>query len=129
MLVGATSGPARILASGDVCTFFGHPLELVFSVADGRTYTVTFRFRSDVDVDGVAVETAPEPWGLELTLVNFDDASGRGSATPVLLGEQDGVLYFLHFRVFRHGRSDDRTVQYTLFEASAQAVGWSGSAP
>lgn len=129
MLVGATSGPARILASGDLSTFFGHPLELVFSIAGGRSYSVTFRFRSDPEVDGVSVQTASEPWGLDLELVNFDDDSGRGSAAPVLLGEQDGLLYFLHFRVFRHGRSEDRTVHYTLFATDPASVGWSGSAP
>jgi hypothetical protein len=42
----------------------------------------------------------------------------------MLLGEIGADLFFLHFRVSRFGRSDDRTVFYTLYRVVKTDVGW-----
>jgi hypothetical protein len=123
-----TSGPARVVTSGQVTTFLGHGLQVVTSLAAGA-YTVDFVLRDDPDVAGPAVASRVEPWGIALELVNFRDVAGRGSSEPVLLGEASEKLYFLHFRVWRVGRTPDATIHYTVFEASAEDVGWRPGPP
>jgi hypothetical protein len=117
------SGPALLLAAGEATTFFGHPLTLTLALPEGP-YTVELRFEARPEVGDVAVDVDAGPHGITLTLFNFDTDEGRGSREPVLLGALGDDLLFLHFRAFRFGRSDDRTVHYSVFRVSRQAVGW-----
>jgi len=117
-----TSGPARILSSGTATTFLAHPLSVSVQLVDQTWYRIDFRCAVDPQVQGPQVSTQAEPWGITLRLVNFED--GRGSAVPVLLGESGDQLYFLHFRVFRYGRTRDHTVHWTVFVAGKQDVDW-----
>jgi hypothetical protein len=119
-----SSGPARVIAAGEVTTFFGNDLTLQLR-GESLEYTITLRFLTDASARGVAVRTPPsdaEAGHLVLELVNFDDDSGRGSAEPVLLGAFGEELLFLHFRAFRFGKTPDHTVHYTVFAASREAV-------
>lgn len=119
----ARSGPARVLASGEVTTFFGRGLELDLAL-DDAVFTVRMRFTTHPEAAdvGVAVElTASE---LHLTLTNFNDDAGRGSSEPVLLGKYGDWLLFFHFRAFRFGRSADHTVHYTFYAATSEDVGF-----
>jgi len=118
------SGPARVIAAGEVTTFFGNDLTLELR-DEAFQHTITLRFLTDPTAVGVAVRTPPvdaDAAQLVLELVNFDDDSGRGSAEPVLLGAFGEDLLFLHFRAFRFGKTPDHTVHYTVFVASQEAV-------
>ena len=123
MAVQARSGPAKVIESGMVTCFGGQDLTLTL-VDQDLHHNVTFSFKTDERVQDVAVESTQGDHELRLNLVNFDHPDGRGSATPVLLGQSDDHLYFLHFRVFRFGRTDDRTVHFTFYRATKEAVNW-----
>lgn len=122
MSIAIHSGPARILGSGAATAFMAHPLR--FQVGPPFELTIELRFRTDPSVPDVAVETETDALHVVLHCVNFDQADGRGSAVPVLLGEVDQLLLFLHFRVFRYGRTDDRTVHYTFYAVAKDSVNW-----
>jgi hypothetical protein len=124
MQVWVTSGPATVIAQGEVTTFHGHPLLLSWELPDATRYQIAFRFASDPALPGPRVEPTASALGMTLRCINFDLADGRGSATPVVLGTISGVAYFLHFRVFRYGRTDDRTVHYTIYAAAEDGVHW-----
>jgi hypothetical protein len=117
----ASSGPARVVASGTVTTYAGFPL--IFGIVDPRPVEVELRFASDPGVPDVAVRPLPGE-GARITweLVYFDGPDGRGTADPVLLNQAPESSIYLHFRVFRYGRTADRTVHYTFFEVAAAAV-------
>lgn len=124
----ASSGPARIVAAGQVTTFAGHGLLLEVDV--GIPLEVELIFATDAARDGLAVELVPTPPPrIAWRLVNFDGADGRGSADPVLVAEVADDLVFLHFRVFRFGRTADRTVHYTLYLVAKAAIGWVPASP
>lgn len=123
MTVTLRSGPAAVLASGEVTTFFGHPLE-AFVVLDDVVLRIVLRFVEEPEHDGVRIDHTPLPDGHAYTLVNVDDAAGRGSAEPVLLGAVGDDLVFLHFRAFRYGRTPDHTVHYTLYRVPQSDVDW-----
>ena len=117
------SGMADVLDAGQVTTFFGHPLRWTLNF-DASTFDVTMKLLQDETLDGPQVDTEHAPNELHLTLTNFDGTDGRGTATPMLLGELGEDLLFLHFRVFRFGATADYTVHYTFYRAEKSAVGW-----
>jgi hypothetical protein len=117
----STSGPAEILASSTATTFFGNDLRVRVQLG-AAGITVALSFVEDGDEPSVTV--VEEAWGLSLTLHNFDGTGGRGSASPVPLGELGDDLLFFHFRVFRWGETEDRTVHYTFYRAAKADVGW-----
>lgn len=117
-----TSGPAMILASGTVTAFLAHPV--IIKVTETVPLQVEFHFKADPDVPGVAVETEAEGSTFKLICVNFDKDDGRGSAVPVLLGTYQNLVVLLHFRVFLHGRTEDRTVHFTLYAVDDDEVDW-----
>lgn len=123
MHIDIQSGPASVVASGEVTTFFGHGLQLRLMLPEGA-YSLDLTFRTDPTCADVDVRTSISPQGFQVELVNFDRPDGRGSAEPVLLGALGDELLFLHFRVFRFGRTADHTVHYTLFRANRHDVGW-----
>jgi len=118
-----SSGPARVLDTGSVTAFRGHPLTLQTTLSD-VVFGVTFTFASDASVADVAVEPSTSGHDLTLRCVNFDSAEGRGSSEPVLLGECGPDLLFFHFRVFKYGRTHDRTVAYTFYAVDKETIGW-----
>ena len=125
------SGPARVLADGAVTTFGAHPLYFELDRGDGAlgagassNVALGIRFLTDSDDPNPRVQSVALEDGFRLDLVNFDGVDGRGSAQPVLLSEWGDDLVFLHFRVFRFGRSEDRTLMYTFYRVAKDAVGW-----
>ena len=127
MSIAIHSGPARILGSGTTTAFMAHPLR--FDIGAPFDLKVELAFRSDPSTPDVAVETQTGAAQVTLHCTNFDRADGRGSAVPVLLGEVDQLLLFLHFRVFRYGRTDDRTVHYTFYAVAKDSVNWTPEEP
>ena len=117
-----TSGPARILSSGTATTFLGQSLSVSFQLIDDSWSRIDFACLQEDPPGEPEVESEARPWGITLTLHDFD--GGRGSAVPVLLGEDGDDLYFLHFRVFRYGRTADHTVHWTVYTVSKQEVNW-----
>jgi hypothetical protein len=117
-----TSGPATVIASGEATTFAGCGLHFGFEV-DRVPFTLNMTFSTDDAVEDVAVQVTSTEHGLALHCTNFDDASGRGSAVPVLLGPVEDDLIFVHFRVLRFGKTEDRTVHYTFYRTSASVLG------
>lgn len=122
MAIAIESGPARVLASGEATCFMGR--DLVLRIAEPVDVVVELSFTSDPNVPDVAVDVTTFANHLRFQCVNFDHADGRGSAEPVLLGEAGHRLVFMHFRVFRWGRTIDRTVHYTIYSVDKDAVGW-----
>jgi len=118
-----SSGPAEVLSTASVTTFVGHPLR-VNLILDGSPWFLEMSFEDDPSVEGMDARTSIVDGGVQISCTNFDDLSGRGSATPVLLGEVGSRLLFLHFRVFRYGSSVDRTVHYTVYRVEKAAVDW-----
>ncbi len=118
------SGPADVIDTGMVTTFGGGDLALTVGMPEG-SWVVELAFLSDSSTSDVSVGTTELASGIRFECVNFDDADGRGSAVPVLLGELGDDLVFFHFRVFRFGRTEDRTVHYTVYRAKKVDVGWS----
>lgn len=120
MAILVSTGPGKVLDWGFV-TLWGPELDLTISEED-FVLTVRFVFHSDGGSLAVATEFSED--ALLLHCHNFDGADGRGSARPVLLGEADEDLFFLHFRIFRFGETEDRTVHYTVYRVAKTAVGW-----
>jgi hypothetical protein len=117
----AASGPAGVLAAGMVTTFAGNPLLLALDAP--VEVEVELRFVRDAAESGAAIRLVEQrPPRLVYEVVNCED--GRGSADPVLLADADPSLIFLHFRVFRYGRSEDWTVHYTFYSVEKSAIGW-----
>ena len=112
----ARSGTAIIVASGQITTFQGAPLQVEFFSSAQSRFTVRWVFEQDPSVRDVAVRLAVEESVFQLTCVNFDQADGRGTGKPLQLLEKDGRKYWLHFRIFLYGNTADRTVHYTVFE-------------
>lgn len=104
------SGRADVIASGQVTAFEGQPL-LIF--LDDWEFAIGFRF--EADGGALDVQSQLHPGRLELTLLNFDGADGRGSAEPVHLVERGDRVLWLHFRTFRYGQTLDHTVHYTIY--------------
>lgn len=126
------SGPARVLADGAVTTFGAHPLyfELELGAEDARpeepvVIALGLRFLSDPSDPSPRVASTTLDDGFRLDLVNFDGTDGRGSAQPVLIGEVGEYLLFFHFRVFRFGRSEDRSLMYTFYRVPKTEMDWS----
>jgi len=124
MSVRVESGPARVVASGQCTGFLGHPLRLVLDLDGLGAYSVELALRDDDDDPTIRVDSRLESWGVTLDLYNFREVVAKGTGVPVLLGEARGTLYFLHFRVWRTGRTADATIHYTIFAAPRDAVGW-----
>lgn len=122
------SGPARVVDSGVATTFGGHPLVLVLELGEDNL-VVELRFTTDPTSLEASVHADSTDVGYVIRCVNFNDGSGRGSATPVLLGELDEDLVFMHFRAFRHGNSPDHTVHYTFYRVRKERVGWTPTTP
>lgn len=127
-----TSGPAQVIATGSASTFGGHPLVVQLSAAelgaaDGPGVAIELAFATDPGLGDVAVSSERTELGWRLRCTNFDDASGRGSAEPVLVGEVGERLVFAHFNVLRFGRGMDRTVLYCFYSVSKAEVGWRDS--
>lgn len=118
------SGPAAVVGSGETTTFGGHPLRLVLDMDDTEAITVELRFRSDDSQEEASVQSVPMDDGIALELVNFDGVDGRGTSLPALLAEVGPDLVFLHFRIFRWGRTPDRTVHWTFYRVPKDAVSW-----
>ena len=118
----AASGPARVVDTGMVTTFGGFPL--VLGIERPALLEVELRFTTDPLVADVAVRPIGGGGGARVIweLVNFDGPDGRGSAAPVLVAEHGQSNIFLHFRVFRFGRTEDRTVHYTFYEVPIAAT-------
>ena len=111
-----TSGPARILDSGQVTAFGGHGLSLELPLDDeGHVAIVELSFASDAEDPDVRVDSQPVHGGWHLHCVNFDRDQGKGSSVPVLLGGIGNDAIYFHFRVFKWGRTEDRTVHYTFY--------------
>jgi hypothetical protein len=115
------SGAARVIETGTVVTFLGAPLWFEIDV-DLRKFAVQVIFVTDADGGELSVKSELHPNFLNLELHNFDGPDGRGSAEPVLIGEVGEDLVFLHFRVFRRGRSGDRDFLFTFYRAPRSRV-------
>jgi len=122
MGVAIRSGASAVEASGTVTPFGGQPL--VFEIGSSDPMRGELVFVADDSIDGASVSTENLPGGFRMVLANFDGTEGRGSARPVLLGEDGPDLMFFHFRVMRFGATEDRTVFYTFYRARKQDVGW-----
>ena len=117
MSLSIISGVAEVLHSTVVTTFGGMGAKVTLNLS-GRDILVEVNFESDVKVEDVAVNPHYTDDGLSLTLINFDGDDGRGSAWPVPVTAVGENTIFLHFRVFKYGRSPDRTLHLTFYSVA-----------
>ena len=122
------SGAATVIASGTVASFGGNTLRYELSLPE-RLFVLELVFHSDAGRPDPRVESVPTDDGYVFGLYNFDAQEGRGSARPVLLADLGDDALFLHFRVSHHGRTDDRTVQYTFYRVAKAAIAWTPVVP
>ena len=105
------SGPATVVSSGEATTFLGHPLLVTFELAEG-SLVIEWVFEEGTSPAVIGEEI---PGGRRFRCVALDDRPGRGTGTPSPVGQVGSDALFVHFRVFRWGRTDDWTVHWTLF--------------
>ncbi|TNE84579.1 MAG: hypothetical protein EP330_29265 [Deltaproteobacteria bacterium] len=113
MGVRAESGGARLIASGEITSFFGAPVVLRF---DDWAFAVRFSFKQDDGDVRLDVKTGDDH--AELVAYNFDE--GRGTAEPMPLVRRDQWGLWLHFRVFRYGSTADHTFHYSMWAMELQ---------
>jgi len=122
MSIRIQSGPAEVVEHGTVTACWGNSLFLEIEISDSRT-TVELVF--DEEGTGEAtIDTEYTELGVRLICRHFGDEMGRGSSQPVLLGELEDSLLLFHFRVFRYGKTEDRTVHYSFFRVMKSDVNW-----
>jgi len=114
----ARSGSVIVVASGQITTFQGAPLEVEFFSGPDAQFAVHWEFEHDESIEDVAVSLELVGNTFRLTCVNFNKADGRGTGQPLPLHEENDRRYWLHFRVFLFGNTADRTVHYTVYEES-----------
>lgn len=117
------TGGARVIASGTVIAFneWG---EVSFRLGPLKErLSIVFRFE-----DGPS--GGPEPRievlgegekGIKLVLRNFGDATGEGTVSPLKLGTLEGLQLYVHFRIFRVGKTP-RVIHYTFYQRDDAAV-------
>ena len=115
MDISARSGPAAIVASGEITAFEGHPLELTIWPNPENPFLLRWEFESDPEVEDVAVHFEHRADGFHFRCTNFDTADGRGTGKPLRLMEIGRQRFWLHFRVFLYGKTSDRTLHYSLY--------------
>ena len=120
MSIQIRSGAAEVIATGMVTAFLGSPISLLLT--DPEAIEVELEFQSDEEAEEVQVSLVRTPNGIRMVCTNFDHPDGRGSAEPVFIMEKNGRTFLLHFRVFRFGRTIDRTVHYTIFSVPSESV-------
>lgn len=120
-MISARSGVADVLAQMTMTTFGGAGVVVELARSTGPV-VVALSFVTDSSVPDVEVRTLPASSGVALELVNFDADDGRGSAWPVPLKNEGDSTIYLHFRVWRYGKSPDRTVHFTFFKALSKQV-------
>jgi hypothetical protein len=122
MSIQVKSGPADVVESGHITSFLGNSIFLTLEIEESKT--VVELIFDDEGEGEAAVESEYFDGGLRLICRHFGDSLGKGSAQPVLLGEAETKLIFFHFRVFRYGNTQDRTVHYTFYRVLKEDVGW-----
>ena len=112
-LLQASSGPARVCASGHVTAFENHPITLEFGT-QSTPVTIVFRFESTEESDKARFEgTVTFPSRIELVLYNFNNVLGSGTKTPLKLGEWKEDDLYISFYVTKIG--ENRVLHYTLY--------------
>ena len=115
MELSARSGRASIIASAQVTTFEGNPLEITVWANAENPFVLKWSFFTDPEIEDVAVEVEQRDGAFHFLCTNFDDLDGRGTSRPVRLLDIGTRRFWVHFRVFLYGKTMDRTVHYTLF--------------
>ena len=116
------SGPAEIVGQGMATTFEGSPLLLALADGtSGKFVYMTFPMDENAPPDDARIARFDDR--LDVEMVNFRNLDGRGTATPLWLGDWDDRRYYIHFRVFRFGNTEDVTVHYTFFRVNATEGG------
>jgi hypothetical protein len=116
------SGHAEVVDHGTVTSCWGGSLLLEIEISEARS-VVELVF-DDSGEGEPTIETEFVDSGLRLHCRHFGSEPGRGSAEPVLLGELEDSLLLFHFRVFRYGKTTDRTVIYTFYRVNKADVNW-----
>ena len=115
MEISARSGRVSVIASAQLTTFEGHPLEITVEVGPSQTFSIKWSFVSDPETLDVDVVLEREGDLVHLICSNFDHSDGRGTSKPLHLGDVGTQRFWLHFKVFLFGKTLDRTVQYTMY--------------
>jgi len=122
MEISARSGRATIVASAQITTFEGEPLELTIWFQPEQSFTVKWSFESDASVDDVAVDLEQDDDVFHILCTNFDGVDGRGTGKPLHLVDAGPYRFWLHFRVFLFGKTEDRTLHYTIYMEEKKKV-------
>jgi hypothetical protein len=110
-----TSGPVDIIASGIVTSFQKNPIEVTV-----RTIKIVFELKDDKENKEPSIirKVSLPDKTVRITLFNFTGPLGVGTIRPIPLGIllNDRRVYF-HVRAYSIGSSDDKTLQYTVYQA------------
>jgi hypothetical protein len=108
------SGPAEVIDSGTVISFYGNPISLHYPDLGIK---IIFEFKMGEEGRGTYVDSGvPEPGILKLTLYNFDDRFGAGTIKPMRIGKYEGRRLYVQLRVYTLQGSPDKTLQYTVYK-------------
>ena len=107
------TGNSDILDSGTVISFRTEPVTFNFT---GANLIVRFSFFNDTANATNRIEfrtiTAQE---LEIQLYNFNNPLGTGNTAPLEIGNIDGRVLFLNFRVYFLQGEGNKTIHYTWY--------------
>ena len=115
MELSARSGRVAIVASGQITTFEGNPLEITVWASQEQPFLLKWSFFSDPEVQDVAVSVEQQQGLIHLLCTNFDGPDGRGTSRPMRLLDVGTRRFWLHFRVFVFGKTEDKTLHYSIY--------------
>jgi hypothetical protein len=111
------SGGADVIASGSVIAFgtgWDSSISLLLSFSDGTSLSVRFEFEDDEAKAEPRIDSETCRTEIRLRLINFDNLGGVGNTKPLLLGNLDGVPFYLNIRVFQL-QGGAKTLHYTFY--------------
>ena len=118
------SGPATIVASGLVTSFDGSPLSFTIGPeSDSLTIIFAFIDEPQSSPQRVELDRSGDPRELRLRLINFDSLLGVGTVRPLAIGKLAGNKLYVHYRVYTHSGSREKTVQYTFYLSQVEPSG------
>lgn len=108
------SGPADAIASGTVIAFAGNPVEIVFGPPEERLRLILAFHDQQGEAEPRVEANIADQTTLALTLFNFNNPLGAGTAQPMPAGSLNGRRLYIHLRVYEL-RDSDKTVHYSIY--------------
>lgn len=116
MIVKVSSANMDVLASGSVLAFSStSDVLLEVKISESFSFDLVLKFESNGEKQHV-IKPNIDGNIITLTCVNFDNALGTGTATPVELAVFEGKKVYINFWVYSLGQNAARKVSYTIYK-------------